>query len=399
MKRATSIIRVQTPEEVLMQKTIIEPGARQSVAAVSATRLVKSLGLGVSLVMVGVAPAAALETRSYVVSYFAQQFSNEDGDCPGGINPEDERGQTAVILRTLGYSASQVATLMAGWDKGGEGKSKVNDILARRAVIDGQPVNPMTHPEAVPDPGLKFVSSKHAFGFNLDGKDGPDGFIDPHTGEAGVDHQLFRALGCNQNFRGSWTSPSAYGEWVWVQLRDSQPAWLLTLKGEDLSKDGAVTVRIERALEHLRSNLNGTPRRHMTYRADPDPRSINEFRGVIKDGVLTITEHKPFSILWNGLSAPVLNLKNTHLRIRVEPDGSLDGLLGGYQPWRELYFAFSHNGIVGDRPGLWHAMKKAADADPDPQTGQNLSISASYRISAVPAFVVPVDHADTFSAR
>ena len=384
-----------------MQKTMIKQGAHSQrlAARVPGSRLLQAVGAGVALMVMGAAPAAALETRTYVVSYFAQQFSNEEGDCPGGINPEDERGQTAVILRTMGHSDAEVRTLMAGWDRGGEGKSRVDDILARRAVINGEPVNPMTHPEAVPDPGLKFVNSKYAFGFNLDGQSGPDDFVDPHTQETGVDHQLFRALGCNQNFRGGWTSPSAYGEWVWVQLRDSQPAWLITLTGEDLSKDGEVTIRIERALEHLRANLNGTPRHHMTYRVDPDPRSFNEFRGVIKDGAVTITEHKPFSILWNGLSSPVLNLKNTHLRLKMESDGTLDGLLAGYQPWRELYFAFSHNGIVGDRPGLWHAMKKAADYDPDPQTGQNLSISASYRISAVPAFAVPADRAGTIVAR
>jgi len=162
---------------------------------------------------------------------------------------------------------------------------------------------------------------------------------------------------------------------------------------------GEITVRLERSLDHLRSNLNGTPRWHMTYRVDSDPRSFNEFRGVIENGVVKITEHKRLSILWNGLSAPVLNLNNAHLRLQMQSDGSVDGLLAGYQPWRELYFAFSHNGIVGDRPGLWHAMKKAADADPDPQTGLNLSISASYRISAVPAFVVPAEHANSFSAR
>jgi hypothetical protein len=199
------------------------------------------------------------------------------------------------------------------------------------------------------------------------------------------------------NFRGGWNSPSAYGEWVWVQLRDSQPAWLITITGEDLSRDGEVTIRIERALEHLRSNMNGTPRFHMTYRADPDPRSINEFRGTLRDGTILVRSDDRFSILWNGLSAPVLNLSNTHLRLSFGPQDTLDGLIAGFQPWRELYFAFSHNGIVGDRPGLWHAMKKAADGDPDPRTGLNLSISASYRITAVPAFIVPARRAMTAS--
>ena len=361
-------------------------------------RVGPALALCAAAGLLAAAPAAvAADTRTHVVSYFAQQFASVDGDCRGGINPDDERGQTAVILRTMGHSPAEVRTLMAGWDAGGAGKARVDAILERRAMINGEPVNPMTHPEAVPDPGLKMVESRRAYGFNLDGRDGPEDFVDPQTGETGVDHQLFRALGCNMNFRGGRNSPSAYGEWVWVQLRDSQPAWLITISGADLSRDGEVTVRIERALEHLRSNMNGTPRHHMTYRADPDPRSINEFRGTLKDGTVHVRGDDRFSIQWNGLSAPVLNLSRTHMRLALDPDGTVDGLIGGYQPWRELYFAFSHNGIVGDRPGLWHAMKKAADGDPDPETGLNLSISADYRIRAVPAFIVPAERTMTAS--
>ena len=332
-----------------------------------------------------------LESRSYAVSFFAQQFTNRPGDCPKGINPEDERGQIAVVLRTMGYPPGEVRRLMAGWDQGGDGERKVAAILERRAIIDGEPVNPMTHPEAVPDPNLGFVVARESVGFNLDDVISANDFVESETGEKGIDNELFRALGCNQNFRGTWSSPSAYGEWVWVQLRDSQPAWLITLEGRDLNKDGPVTLRIQRSLDHLRSNMDGSPRWHATYRLDPDPRSFNEYRGEIRGGVIRVVNQERFSILWNGLSAPVLNLQRFNLRLSADQRGQLDGVVGGFQPWRELYFAFSHNGIVGDRPGLWHAMKKAADWDPDPATGQNLAISTTYRMTAVPAFAVSAE--------
>lgn len=355
---------------------------------VSAARVVLAAGVAGAALMAQTGAASALESRSYVVSYFSQQFNSRDGDCPGGVNPDDQAGQNAAILQRLGYKPDEVKSMMAEWAKGGEGEERINAIVNARAVIDGQQVNAYTHPEATLDPGLKLMTSKVGYGFNLDGKDGETSFTDPRSGEKGVDHMLSRAIGCNQNFRGSWDAPSAYGEWIWVQLKDSQPAWLITITGEDIDKDGPVTLRMTRALEYLKSNLDGSPRHFMTYRVDPDPRSHNEFKGEIKDGVLTITEHKPLSILWNALSSPVLNLKNTHMRINMLKGDTLDGLVGGYQPWTEIYFAFSHNGIVGDRPGLYWAMKKAADADPDPVTGQNMSISTAYRITAVPAFVV-----------
>ena len=350
----------------------------------------RGVALGIALSLLGVSPAsfaAGAQSRTFVVSFLAQQFTNNPGDCPGGVNPEDERGQIAVALRTMRHSSAEVRRLMAGWDQGGDGERKVNEILERRALINGEPVNPMTHPEAVPDPQLKFVDAKQSVGFDLDGKQSADDFVDLVTGKPGIDNQLFRALGCNQNFRGTWTSPSAYGEWVWVQLRDSQPAWLMTITDVPSGKSGEVIVRIQRSLDHLRSNMDGSPRWHATYRADPDPRSINEYRGYLRDGELTVLRQPRFSILWNGLSAPVLNLSQFQLRLKQDARGQWDGLIGGFQPWRELYFAFSHNGIVGDRPGLWHAMKKAADAEPDPKTGQNLAISAAYRFTAIPAFV------------
>jgi len=342
-----------------------------------------------SLWAASVALAAGGQSRTFVVSFFAQQFTNYPGDCPGGVNPEDERGQIAFALRAMGYSGAEVRRLMVGWDQGGEGERKVNEILERRAVINGEPVNPMTHPEAVPDPQLKFVNAKQSVGFDLDGKQSADDFVDMITGKPGIDNQLFRSLGCNQNFRGSWTSPSAYGEWVWVQLRDSQPAWLMMITDAPSGKAGEVIVRIQRSFDHLRSNMDGSPRWHATYRADPDPRSFNEYRGYLRDGELTIPRQPRFSVLWNGLSAPVLNLSQFQLRLQQDSRGQWDGLIGGFQPWRELYFAFSHNGIVGDRPGLWHAMKKAADADPEPATGQNLAISVAYRFTAIPAFITP----------
>jgi len=48
--------------------------------------------------------------------------------------------------------------------------------------------------------------------------------------------------------------------------------------------------------------------------------------------------------------------------------------------------------ITGDIPGIYHLLKKSADADPDPRTGQNASISASYYLESVPAFVLPAEN-------
>ena len=38
---------------------------------------------------------------------------------------------------------------------------------------------------------------------------------------------------------------------------------------------------------------------------------------------------------------------------------------------------------------LYHALKNLADSERDPRTGQNMRISAAYRVEAVPAFLLP----------
>jgi hypothetical protein len=74
----------------------------------------------------------------------------------------------------------------------------------------------------------------------------------------------------------------------------------------------------------------------------------------------------------------------------------MEAILGGYQPWHHLYFAFAHGGLsretsTGSLAGIYHLLKNNADADPDPKTGQNRSISTSYHMKAVPVFAVPAE--------
>jgi hypothetical protein len=333
--------------------------------------------------------AAAMDSRTYVVGWFSEATYSQDNDCPGGINPGIDQ-QYLKNLRDLGYTPAQVEDMAAKDDA-----APVREAMRMRGRIDGKPASPYVYPASVVDPKLTALSSKFAYGFNLDGKD--TGLEDPQTHEKGVDHQLAVALGCMRSFRGSLEGRPTYFAWAWGQLKDSEPAWLITLSAEDLTKDGDVTVTFDRAFEHLRSNVDGSPRPDTTYRADPDPRSHNSYRGQIKKGVITVAAQGDFHMMKNPLVVPEFDLHKAQLRLTLKPDGNLDGLIGGYQPWRQLYFAFASGGpgqeycVTGDIPGLFYLMKNHADADPDPKTGQNMSISAAYYLEAVPAFVAQAD--------
>ncbi len=347
-------------------------------------------------VLTGATGAMALERQSYVVNWFAGAANTKDDNCPGGINPPLEV-QFAKELSSLGMPANQVEKVIEDYLANANGY-QVDTAIRYRGRHNGKPVNVFNNPQTMPDPKMKSVVGKAAYGFNLDGKGGddPKAFQDPDTLEKGVDNEMFRAMGCLEGFRGSLVNHPTFWYWIWQTIRDSQPAWLITVEGENLQEDGPVTITFDRALEFMVSNSGGEARPDVTYRVDPDPRSHNVFKGEIRNGDLRVTEHGNFKMLQNSWGVPELNIRNFHMRMKVNRDRSMEAIIGGYQPWHHLYFAFAHGGLsretsTGSVPGIYHLLKNHADADPDPKTGQNRTISTAYHIKAVPVFAVPPD--------
>lgn len=349
--------------------------------------------------------ASALETRSYVMSAFWHAMNTTDADCPDGLNPKIKE-QYEQNLAALGLSAREISTLMEGYVEGEEGgwdKDKVGNLMHYRGRIDGKPVNGFVHPFAVKDPQLKVSQGKTAYGFNLDGQVSADDFTDPMTGEKGVDHELARVLGCIEPMRAKLQEGSAFWQFMWTAIKGIAPAWTITLSAEDLDADGPVTIAIGRAMEPPKYNGNGSARTSMTFRADPDPRVANNvYKGEIKNGVITITQPGPYRNFSDALLFPRFEMENFHARLKVNPDGSLDGLIGGYQPVEHIYFALgngnfdSENNFSPELPGMYHAMRKHADAGE--KDGVKWSISATYYIQAVPAFVLPLKPTPTAAA-
>lgn len=358
------------------------------------SRTLRTVWAAGALAVAAVTPAAA-ETRSYAVSWFSQAMDSREGDCPDGVNlPWKEH--RLKILKDYGFTGEKIEAMVQE-ELSGKGRSPIQAFIGMRGRMNGEPVNPYTYPETVIDPKLHFVTgSKLAYGFNLDGKEGPSGFVDPETGEKGVDNELARALGCMREFRGSKTTPPLYWEWTWSQLKSNQPAWVITLTGDNLSADGDVTITFDRALEHLRHNIDGSARRDVTYRIDPDPRSHNVYAGQVKDGLVTLKERgAAINLLQDPLVAMVFRMTNVQMRLKMVSDDTLDIMVGGYQPWSDLYFSFAGGGAAnesastGDMPGIFYLFRRHADAAPDAATGQNAAISATYHMRAVPAFTAP----------
>lgn len=174
-------------------------------------------------------------------------------------------------------------------------------------------------------------------------------------------------------------------------------AWLISIEGDDLSKDGNVTVTLPKSVDRIRmQDANARVQSDLTFRVSARPASINVLRGRIENGVV-ITAPAAIAMKSTAYLQPLYEFRNARMRLNLRPDGNLDGTLGGSQPWQPIYWSHAKVGYVDERgfsvdtPGLYYALRGAADGYPDPKTGENTAISSAYLIQAVPALVARVD--------
>ena len=342
--------------------------------------------------------AIAAETRSFAIAWFLQAAHTYEGHCPDGLNALPEE-MFRFQLKGIGITDARIEQIMDGL-MGGSSTPETRSFLINRGRIDGKPVNAYTYPTSVPDVVFHEVKGKFAYGFNLDGKETANNYEDPDTHEKGVDNQYWRALGCNINHQGSPVHTPTEWSLHWDNERDKMPAWLMSITGEDLTKDGDVTVTFQKALEHVARDANGYVRSDSTFRIDPDPRWQNNLKGKLKDGVVTVTEPGEIHLSGDPYHLTELDMSGARLRMKLNADGTAEGVLGGYIPWRRIHYIYGSSGysmetMIGtDIPSSYYALRRHADAYPDPKTGENTAISSSFRIVAVPAYAVPVDPAD-----
>ena len=369
------------------------------------SRLIASIS---TLCIAGMASAlpAAAESRSFVVSLFSPASASAEGDCSKGINiPVNE--QYELDLLAAGYTKEQIEKVAEGVEDR-SGFAGFNTEWARavvsRAKINGKNVSAWINPQAAIDPNLHMVDGKFGFGFNLDGQGAasPIGFEDPLTHEKGVNNQMFRAMGCFTVFRGDLTgtlTPGAHLQ-AWTLVQNGMPAWLVSVSSDDLSKDGNVMVTFDVAIEHVERDAQSQVLRDMTFRVNSDPRSHHEFSAEMKDGIITLKKPEELLAIWGEeMMMPTFELHNTRMRLQLKPDGTLHGMMGGYMPWKDAMSTGLQANMGTDWVALYYNLRKSADANPDPKTGENRYISTAYFIDAVPAFAVAPDKAHKVAAR
>jgi hypothetical protein len=260
----------------------------------------------------------------------------------------------------------------------------------------------------------KTVQGKMAQGFNLDddlaGGQAASGcahanFTSP-GGEPGIDNQYWRAMGCIDKFRPhDGTPPSSYQQFD-RSLANGENAQVLILRGvESLERDDVVEIIYGNSRDRAILDPAGRFVHGASYAMSETPGGPNVTRGRIVNGVLEARfDRLRLRQVWYlggtlrgedlaGLRS-TWDIRRVRLRLAFQPDGSLKGLMGGYQALSDSIQSLSIGALGAavtadwDCATIWATVKTMADGDRDPATGQCTTISTTFELAAVPAFVV-----------
>jgi hypothetical protein len=292
-------------------------------------------------------------------------------DCPEGVN-DGPREQFAALFPD-------------------DGKPRVlADTQLRREI---QNWFPTTRPDYFPfrEPG-----GTQALGLDLDGKVGPEDFTGL-DGQPGIDNQMYRALGCVNSHRDAQGINDSLNSGEIVSQEYNRT--LVELNGvDDLANDDEVEVVFYRGLDALHTDAGGKeilPGGTQRVDARWGRKYIQRLDGKIVDGVLT-TEPSDLFIPWAVFNLPADEyVRDARLRLTLSPTRA-EGLIAGFtdvESWhlQMMKSQSTHCQSYGQQSAmsLYKAMRRLADAYPDPQTGANTAISSALRTTFTQVFILP----------
>jgi len=371
----------------------------------------KGLFLSAAAAFALCAPAAAHAwTKAYVVDWFepAFKFGAASGasadapgtDCPTGANDIDVRKEV-----TQPYRSKAIIDHVMNPENG------IGPIINTFGFRGPNGENVYENPTSRPDPGFKEVQHDIAEGLNLDG-DEATGFKQGLNGENGVDNAYYKAAGCVRRWRGE-ARGSSTGKFHMEIMRAGEftVTFVLSGKGDDPMNDDDVTVGVYTSPDRLVKDAEAEIAADYTYRIEADPGFQTVFKATTKNGVLQEKEaigvFKTHDSMQTPNDDPFMELYKARVKLQMKPDGSMEGIVGGYRDWYRLFRDPVGNsgqgrrngggqgqGAIAERLGrfnaigLYYALRRNADGLKDPETGQNRGISVAYRYFMKPAFVV-----------
>jgi predicted lipoprotein with Yx(FWY)xxD motif len=294
-------------------------------------------------------------------------YQTEDGkaECPHGLNePDAARKQFDALYETQkNASLSLLQTELV----------QVGDVWFPDLNRDSRRFT------------LRQAGGKFAYGLDLDHREGPFDFISP-DGTPSVDDQLYRVIGCIDDFRGPTGRFFGTVNSFVASLRFNRV--LLRISGvSNPQNDPDVQVTIYRGEDPLLPDATGKsfiPGTSQTVDYRWGSRYIQNLRGRIKNSVLTT---EPADIVLPRTiydeTAGELKLKAARFRLKLTSGGA-QGLLVGYADIRQLYYHLMQSSYGQFLyPSLYAALSQRADAYPDPKSGANTGISSAVKVRFV----------------
>jgi len=255
---------------------------------------------------------------------------------------------------------------------------------------------PTTAPEPFP---FYEAGGPLALGMNLDGKIGAHDFSSP-AGLSGIDNQLYRALGCINAYRTGYNDLFDNSEFE----KEDYNRILIELTGvQSLVNSPHVNVTIYRGLDPLLTDATGNdfiPGGSERIDTRFGRKFIQHLEGRITNGVL-ITEPHDITFPWAVYDLPADEyMRAARFELKLTPTRA-EGLIGGYADIETWYLQMmksepTHHQSYGQlsQSSLYKAMRRLADAYPDPKTGANTAISSALRVQFVQVFLLhPHDRA------
>jgi len=264
-----------------------------------------------------------------------------------------------------------------------------------------------------PRAAQRTTQSKISYGMNVDGT--TDGHATDNTcahekfsgpnGEAAIDNQTYRVLGCSSNYRG-FPGEEGYLESLKnAAFKDGGTTVLIEVTGvTDPKNSDNVTVGVYNGTTPMMIDANGHMLPYASLTVTDDKKFQATLHGKIENGVLT-TEPGDIALTYDfGGYASYYHFKAIRLRLEINADGSAKGMMAGYIAASDVDLTAhakqaSAEMIGYDCPTFSQAVRRYADGFKDPKTGQCTALSTAFSITAIPAFVIhPEDSKKTAAA-
>jgi len=355
--------------------------------------------LGIALLGAVLAPGSAMAwTRAYVADWIEPAFyyggpanggaASNGTDCPTGLQKMD----WDQLLITSYRSTTRVAEVR-------NAEYLRQDFLSHLGFRGPLKENLYENPTAIPDPGLKEVEGKIAGGLDLDGNEA-NGFTGTN-GEKGVDNAFYKVAGCLNLLRGH--AKDGFAQRVANEsMRNGTTTVLMIMSGEgDPMNDDNVQVGVFSSKDRIVKDANSGVVSDYSFTLDREgPATL--FKAKIKNGVIENVDRPTLKIdySWRKGRPRVLPvaLHESRMRLNVQPDGSLRGVMGGYRAFIEHFLevslgenndsAITENLGHVDLSGYYYSLRRNADGLKDPATGKNTGISTWFDMNWTPAFVI-----------